>query len=482
MLQRGEDRCQGNMDDSASQSMRAANDLGYAATVLKGKGHTVFLKDFQTEGLSEEDLIKEFRSFNPDVIFTSVTNSSIMNDIECVKRLHRLNKDLVIILKGALFFDPEDFLLEELDLDDVDYLIGGESDFIIADLVDSHFNDLSKLADIGGIVYKKEGQWTKTDFTKWETDLDSLAFPDRSLMNNGLYLRPDNNEPIATISTSRGCSAKCIYCLTPRISGTEIRVRSPQNIFEELKECYFKHNIRNFFFKSDTFTMDRTWVKELCDYIVNSDLHGKISWVANSRVNPLEQATLHYMKEAGCWLIAFGFESGSEESLQKMKKGATVADNLRAAKFSKNAGLKVLGFFLIGLPWENWSHLRDTRKLMFDMDPDFAELHLATPYFGTDLYKLALKEGVLTDKKTVLGKDYYTPGMGTKYLNTDELLKFKKQTMLKFYLRPSYIGKKTIDACLHNPKALSNYLKYGTRLIKNNLFNGYKSSNEPVAK
>ena len=119
---------------------------------------------------------------------------------------------------------------------------------------------------------------------------------------------------------------------------------------------------------------------------------------------------------------------------------------------------------------------------MFDMDPDFAELHLATPYFGTDLYKLALKEGVLTDKKTVLGKDYYTPGMGTKYLNTDELLKFKKQTMLKFYLRPSYIAKKTMDACLHNPKALLNYLKYGTRLIKNNLFNGYKSSNEPVAK
>jgi len=469
ILQRGEDRCQSSINDSAVQAARACNDLGYAASMLQNKEFSVYLKDYQSEGLLFDKLADDFRTFDPDVISLSVTNASILDDLQCVKTLKEIKKNIIVVLKGALFFDPGIPSLNQMDLSAVDYLIGGESDFIIADLLHCHFYFPAGIPDINGIVYKQDGRWLKTDFSTWETDLDSLRFPDRSLMNNTLYVRPDTGEPMATIATSRGCPASCIYCLTPRISGKKLRLRSPENIFAELQECYHQHGIHNFFFKSDTFTMDKKWVKALCDYIVSSELHGKIAWVANSRVNPIEQETLYYMKEAGCWLVAFGFESGSEESLKKMKKGARVRDNLRACAYAKKAGLKVLGFFLVGLPWEDMPHLQATRELIFEMNPDFIELHIAVPYEGTEYYNMAVAEELLPPEKATVGQGHFSAMVGTKYLSARKLLKYKQRTLLAFYLRPSFIAKKMIEAVLVNPRILVKYALYGFRIVQVNL-------------
>ena len=123
------------------------------------------------------------------------------------------------------------------------------------------------------------------------------------------------------------------------------------------------------------------------------------------RVKPLSEETLRLMKGAGCWLVAFGFESGSDGSLRKMKKGASVPDNLRAARLAKKAGLKIYGFYLIGLPWEDDSDLKSTEQHIFEIDADFIEVHIAVPYYGTELYEQAKAAGVLDE--TVIGKDYF---------------------------------------------------------------------------
>ncbi len=467
LYQRGEDRSQGNIENATSTSVRACNDLGYAASMLQKENFDVFLKDFQTEKLGLDDLINDFCDYNPDVVFLSTTNSTIFQDLNVVKELKSFNKKFIAILKGALFFDAQKAMMFQLDLDDITYLVGGESDFVVSDLVKYHFTDQSKLNTIRGILYKKNGEWIKTDFNSWNADLDSLVFPDRSLMNNKLYVRPDTGELQATISTSRGCPASCIYCLTPTISGKRIRLRSPQNIFNELKESFFKYKIRNFFFKSDTFTIDKKWVLELCDYISNSELSGQIEWVANSRVKPLEKETLEAMKKAGCWLIAFGFESGSPETLKKIKKGATLEDNLIAAQYAKQLGLKIYGFYLIGLPWENQSNLNETKDMIYKINADFIEIHIAIPYYGTELYNIAKAEGLIDE--TVLGKDYFnSPTIGTKFLSINEIAEFKKNLLLKYHLRPSYIYAKLFDG-IKNPKVFYNYFQFAVKLLKENI-------------
>ena len=134
-------------------------------------------------------------------------------------------------------------MMDLLSLENIDYLVGGESDFIIADLIESHFQNKNNLKNIRGISFKENNKWTKTDFTTWEKDLDNLVLPDRSEIKNSLYVRPDTGEAQATIITSRGCPSKCVFCLTPTISGTKLRLRTPANIHYEILECYNKHKL-----------------------------------------------------------------------------------------------------------------------------------------------------------------------------------------------------------------------------------------------
>jgi radical SAM superfamily enzyme YgiQ (UPF0313 family) len=283
-------------------------------------------------------------------------------------------------------------------------------------------------------------------------------------MNNALYTRPDTGEAMATIQTSRGCSAACIYCLTPTISGKKMRHRSPENIVAEMEDCLRVHGIKNFFFKSDTFTMDAAWVKELCERIMDSPLHGKVNFTANSRTNPLKQETLFLMKKAGCFMLAVGYESGSEETLRRVKKGATVEQNIQAAKMAKKAALPVFGFYMIGFPWETEEHLAATKRHILQTNPDFLELHIALPYYGTEFYDICEEHGTLSD--SVLGNNYFETGTrGTRSLSAERLLKFRNKVIKKFYTRPSYVIKK-LGACFKNPKLFVSYAKYGIKVLK----------------
>lgn len=465
--QRGEDRSQGNVENSTATTMRAPNDLGYAAATLKAKGFEVFLRDYQTSLRTLEELLADFDRFAPDAVFVSITNATIFRDLELVASLKERRPGIMVMLKGAIFFDPEEALLDELDLSCADYLIGLESDFVVGELARAHFEEPEAVPAIRGILYRKDGGWARTFFDSWETDLDSLPFPDRSLMENHLYVRPDTGEPQATIATSRGCPSRCIFCVTPTISGTRLRLRSPANILAELSECYHQHGIRDFFFKSDTFTIDQKWAQEVCRVIMESDLAGKIRWAANSKVKPVTLETLKAMKAAGCWLVAFGYESGHPETIKRIKKGTTVEDNIQATRFAKEAGLLTFGFFLIGLPWETREHLEATRRHVFELDNDFLELHIAVPYPGTELHQEAVNCGLI--QESVLGKDYFnSPTVGTVALTMAEIEAFRKKTLLKFHLRPSYIWRKLRQAG-SDWRILANYFKFGMRLLKNTL-------------
>lgn len=468
LYQRGEDRCQGNIEDSSATSMRACNDLGYAAAVLLREGYEIKLRDYQTERASAEDLYRDIRQFSPDMVMMSVTNATIYEDIELVKNMRKVT-DAVMVLKGAIFYAPEQSMLKLLDFSETDYLIGGEVDFCIDKIADYHFKGKGEVSEIANICYKDtDGIMQANMFHVWEQDLDAQPFPARDYMNNALYVRPDTGTPMATIQTSRGCPAGCIYCLSPDISGRNVRFRSPQNVMKELEECYHKFGITDFFFKADTFTIDDKWVGELCRLIIQSHLHGKIAFTANSRVNPLTKETLELMKQAGCFTVAFGFESGSRDSLKKMHKGATLEQNKQAMAWAKEAGLPVYGFYLIGFPWETEQHLEDTKKLIFELNADFIEIHIALPYYGTQLYEICKSEGVL--EENVYGSDYFhSATTGTKELTMEQLMAFRKKIMLRYYLRFSYIGKKLVYS-ITKPYILKNYIKYGLRLIKTLMF------------
>lgn len=461
--QRGEDRAQCSIDDSAVTTIRACNDLGYAAAILRNKGYEVLLKDYQSERTSYANIENEIKSFRPHILLISTTNATIPDDIafiDWVKSFH----DCKFILKGAIFFDIPQVLLETLDLQNVDYLIGGEIDTVIGELSDYIAKKSTDIENIPGIIYRKDGKFIKNSFNVWFDDLDSIPFPARDLMKNELYVRPDTQEPMATIQVSRGCPSNCTYCLTPIISGKAVRKRSIENIFAEIEECFYKYGIKNFFFKADTFTIDSAWAEELCDKIIISDLKGKIAFTANSRVKPLNKSLLEKLKAAGCFMLAVGFESGCNETLAKIKKGTTREDNLKAVRMIKEAKLPIFGFFMIGFPWETKQDIIETLKFTLKINPDFIEVHIAMPYFGTELYSQC--EKYKTIKCEAWGNDYFSPNTtGTQTVPLEDIQRLRKKYLLRFYLRPQYLFKKMI-ACVHNPIIFKNYVKHGLKLLK----------------
>ena len=468
LYQRSEDRAQCNIEDSAVATVHACNDLGYAAAVLRNGGFGVFLRDYQTELESEETVISDIKSFKPDFLFMSVTNATVIDDLAFLKRIKK-HGDFKVVLKGAIFFNIKEELLSELDLSDVDFLIGGEEEFVILDLARLAICGEGEAERIDGILYKTEGgEFRKTSFCAWNNELDSLPFPARDLMNNALYTRPDTGEPMATVTVARGCPSKCTYCLTPIISGRALRERSVENVFEELEECYNKFGIKNFFFKADTFTLNKEWAMKLCDKIINSNLGGKIEFTVNSRADTVSPELLKKLKEAGCFMFAIGFESGCDETLKRVKKGTTVQDNINAAKLVKEAKLPLLGFFMVGFPWESEADIKKTLAFIPKLNPDFIEIHIAMPYYGTELYDDCKKYKTISD--TAFGFDYYSPNTkGTAKVSMERIIKLKKQANLKFYLRPKYIAEKTLKT-LNNPRVLLSYAKHGFKLLNKNLF------------
>lgn len=464
LYQRSEDRAQCNISESAAASVHACNDLGYCAAVLRENGYEVFLKDYQTAGLSFTDAVLDIRAFCPDMIVLSTTNTSVRDDIDFLRKLSKIRK-AVCVMKGAVFFDITPEHLRELDLTDISCLIGCEMEFVIGQIAGYYLRSEGSLADVRGILYKENGKFVKTPPMCGENDLDSLPFPARDLMDNSLYVRPDTGEMMATVQTGLGCPSGCTYCLTPVISGKKARQRSVESVYSEIEECFYKYNIRNFFFKADTFTIDEGYAMAICDKILASPLNGKIAFTVNSRVKPLSASLLQKLKQAGCFTVAVGFESGSDDTLSRIGKGTSVQDNLRAAKLIKQAGIPLFGFFMIGFPWETDAHIRSTAALIKEIDPDFLELHIAMPFYGTHLYEECAKAGTLVGSS--FGSDVYSPNTtGTKYISAPALYKRKRRILLDFYTRPNYIVKK-ISAAARQPVVIKNYIRYGLKLLFN---------------
>lgn len=465
--QRSEDRAQCNIEDSAVASTHACNDIGYAASVLIKRDYSVFLRDYQTEFATKEQVKADIETFLPDLIFISITNATIYDDLDFINWIKSFHNCLFVI-KGAIFYNPQKSLLETLDLTNVACMVGGEIEFIMGPLADCLLRDAGNLDDIPGIVYHNGDEFVSTKFDCWNKNLDELPFPARHLMNNALYARPDTGEPMATISVGKGCPSQCIYCLTPIISGKSVRLRSVENVFAEIEECYYKFNIKNFFFKADTFTIDNEWASQLCDKIINSPLKGKIEFTANSRTKPLSLELLQKMKAAGCFMLAVGFETGSEKTMKLIKKGATLEDSIRAASLIKKAGIPLFGFFMVGFPWETKEDIKQTEKFILKLNPDFIEIHIAMPYYGTGLYDACVEYGTLSD--LVWGNDYYLPNTtGTQHIPLNKLIRIKKNMQLRFYLRIKYIFR-TLKKCMSSFTQFKNYMSHAIKLLRKNLF------------
>lgn len=471
ILIRGEGRS--DTDTDPETSLVAANwvyppmNLAYGAACLRDNSSIPTIKDYPAERKTIFEFESDLVRLQPDICVINLNPSSEADDLAAVKIIHKnLSRCKIIAYAPYLaLYEISEIPVEIVKNCDV-VLIAEHPETLIPIANALLTNKTDNLGSIEGILYwsEEKGFVIKTRYPL-PVDLDSLPLPARDLLNNRLYLRPDNNSPQAIIQTSRGCVYKCTFCLVPPLTGKEFTQRSIESVISEVKDCVNNHGINQIFFRADTFTINKMWVKGLCKAIIDSGL--KISWCANSRANCIDEEMLGLMHKSGCWLLAFGFESGCPETLERIKKGTTVEDNERARRLCRRYKIKVQGQYIIGFPWEGKSHLNQTLGHLRRMRSDFADIQILVPYRGTEVYEelIEINPSLIQDS---IGSKMEGGVLGTSEgLTKEDLIRYQKRMMRAAYLSPVSILMKISD--IRSYTQFKKYLKYGVRMIKKSL-------------
>ncbi|MEI7632978.1 MAG: radical SAM protein [bacterium] len=463
-----EDRCQTPIEEMKTISLRPPIDLMYSAASTDAAGCECRLVDYPAERRSWRELEQDIRDFRPHALMLSITTPSLHLDVEAAVIARKIDPSILTVAKGAHFIVLDRKALELYP--QIDCVIRGEYELTAAELGAGR-----PLAEIQGITWRDGGGGiTRNPDRPFIDNLDSIPFPARHLARNELYFRPDTGEPQTTIVTNRGCPYSCIFCLASVVSGKKNRYRSTDNVMAEIEECVRRFSIKSFLFRSDLFTQNSQWVIELCRKIIDSGL--KIEWASNSRVDMVDPEILSWMKRAGCWVIAYGVESGNAAILEKVGKKATLDQARAALTMTRAAGIKSSIYFLMGLPWDTPQSLEDNIRFARELRPDFVEIFYTYPFPGTRLHEIAVENGLLGRDEISTGA-YSHPAMGGLYMARDELDLWRRKSLRRIYLDPRYVWRTLRGA--RSPRELAHYLKYGI-LALGELFGRRRHGNAPA--
>ena len=292
-------------------------------------------------------------------------------------------------------------------------------------------------ASILGLAWRKGEEIIVNPDRPFIPELDDLPIPKHELLPLDKQRMPMIKGPFTFIVTSRGCPAGCKYCIKHVTYQNTVRVRSAENVVEEL-EYLGQLGITNIHMYADLFTVNREHVVSICNLILERGL--KIRWTCNSRVDYVDEEMLALMGKAGCWMISWGIESSNEMILKRARKGYKKEQAFKALRWAKAAGIKNWGYFIIGLPGETEDTIRETIDYAKQLPVDIALFHIAAPYPGTPFFYEVVEnnwfrpgtkwEEVDMDQSTVL--DYGN-------LTAEQLEYWQKRATREWSVRPGPI-------------------------------------------
>jgi hopanoid biosynthesis associated radical SAM protein HpnJ len=398
--------------------------LAYPAGMIEGAR----LLDAPSHHVSAEETINIARNYEFLVLFTSTPG--FPGDIRLVKKIKDVNPKIKIAFVG-----PHVSVLPERSLKDcpsIDFVVRKEFDYAVLE-----FSQGKPLDEILGISYLKNGTVVHTPDRPEIQDLDSLPHVTevyRRDLDVTKYNVPFLLYPYVSLYTTRGCPAQCTFCLWPQtLSGHPWRKRSTDDVAAEMAKAKdFWPNVREFFFDDDTFNIQKARTIELCAKLKPLNF----TWSCTSRVTT-DFETLKAMKDAGCRLLIVGYESGDQQILKNIKKGATIE---RARQFTKDChklGLVVHGDFILGLPGETRETINNTIKFAKELDVETIQVSVAHAYPGTELYDYAVKNGFMVgDNKMVDEGGHQLAHIQYPGLPAEEILEAVHRFYDEYYFRP----------------------------------------------
>jgi len=422
---------------SMEKSIWPQTNLAYLAAIMKKEGYRVDIIDCIAEKMDWNKFERIIEKEGPDYILFNVISSTLNNDMR-VAEIGKKNNAVVIAVGPHVTALPAESLRE---FSSLDFAILGEAEATLKELINVLEQGIpeERLKNINGIVFKtNDNQIITTPKRSLIENLDSLPIPLHELLPIHRYSLPFIGKHYTFVMTSRGCPYRCIFCRSPINWDRRVRSRSAESLIKELEHLK-KLEIKNFFIHSDVFTINKDVVVELCKEIVKRGW--KFRWFCNSRVDRIDKEMLDWMKKAGCQMINYGIESGSQKVLDRAKKEITIEQIKKAVYLTKKAGIKVWGYFIIGLPEETNETVNETIRLAKELPLDLVNFAVATPYPGTEFYELAKKNNWLVAQKWEDYDQNYSISVSYPDMPDRDIKRAVTKAYKKWYFRPIAVWK-----------------------------------------
>lgn len=362
--------------------------LGYLAAVLKE--HAMSVVDFNNKSGDEYRRLSVVKE--ADIVGISIKSFTLNESLRLAKLVKKINPHTKLIAGGPHVTTDGYNFLRENPVFDVCVVGEGEAPF---------FEIASGKAyeKIKGIIFRKNNEIIVNETRGWIANLDALPFPEYGAfdsVDDAIYSYP--------LVTSRGCPYSCTYCSVGNVIGKRWRARSPKNVIDELVHAKEKYKCEEFRVLDDDFTLDIKRAKKICHLLIENNLNLKWSCPNGIRADKLDEELIALMKNSGCYSISIGIESGVPEVFDKIKKGEKLEDVENAVRMIKKNGIKVHGFFIIGLPGSIYKKDRESAKFGKRIGLDSALFGILVPYPGTEVYE------ILKNDKNVVWLDDWKKG------------------------------------------------------------------------
>jgi hopanoid biosynthesis associated radical SAM protein HpnJ len=397
--------------------------------------------DAPPHNISIEQTVAMAADFELLVLFTSTPGFNV--DVKIAEMMKDLNPNLKVAFVGPpVTIEPEKSLRASKA---IDFVVKREFDYAIVD-----FANGKPLEEIPGVVFRKNGGFQNNPEAPPIENLDALPWATKVYKRDLDFKRynvPFLLNPYLSFYTSRGCPAQCTFCLWPQThSGHRWRLRSTDDIVNECR--YVQENfpgLKEIFFDDDTFNYQKARTIELCNKLKALNM----TWSCTSRVTT-DYDTLKAMKDAGCRLLIVGYESGDQQILKNIKKGATIDMARRFTANCKKLGLTIHGDFIVGLPGETRETIQKSIAFAKELDVETIQVSIGHPYPGTEFYDHVKENGLITIDAMTDDAGHQLPNYAYPGLDRGELVDWVERFYGEYYFRPKVAFRLVRKAIFNN--------------------------------
>ncbi|MEI7661981.1 MAG: radical SAM protein [Bacteroidota bacterium] len=302
-------------------------------------------------------------------------------------RIRKSNGTVPVCLGGPYVTTIREEIFEKTP---ADFAVCGEGEITFSELI-SHLKGERALDEINGLIYRdRQGNIVTNPPRTHIGDLNTIPLPAYDIF-------PMERYPLHRMVTSRGCPFACAWCNSSSIWNKSYRSRSPENMVCEIEFLLKNYGKKIFVFGDNSFNIDLKRVERFCDLLIERKI--KILWSISLRADIMTQPLAVKMKEAGCYNVAVGIESASNDILLRIGKSTTIEKITAGIKMMKNAGIEVLGQFVIGSPSETLETVKLSLEYARNSDCDYVNFYTVLPFKGTAQWEYVMNHGTLFTTK-----------------------------------------------------------------------------------